>query len=74
MVACPSFSPLPNTGALSLLWVQLFSWVPSVVAFHSQAFSVLLPPPMTHHFLIPQAVSAPPTPACSQGLTYGAEV
>ena len=34
--AHPSSSPLPNTGALSLLQVQFFSQVPSVVAFHSQ--------------------------------------
>ena len=61
MVAYPSSSPLPNTAALSLLPVQTFSWVPSVVAFHSPALSVLLPPPMILHFLIPQAVSTPPT-------------
>ena len=61
MVAHPSSSPLPNTGALSLLWFHLFSQLPSVVAFHSPALSVLLPPPMILHFLIPQAVSVLPT-------------
>ena len=66
MVAHPSSSPLPNTGALSLLQFQLFSQVPSIVAFHSPALSVLLPPPVRHHFLIPQAVFALPTPAHSQ--------
>ena len=74
MVAHPSSSPLPNTGALSLLWVQLFSQVPSVVAFHSPALSILLPPPVTHHFLVPQAISTPPTPACSWALTSRAKV
>ena len=72
MVACPSFSPLPKTSTLSLLWVQTFSQVPSVVAFHSPVLSLLLPPPTTHHFLLPQAVSTPPTPAYSKGLTSGA--
>ena len=49
--------PLPNTGTLSLLWIQ----VPSDVAFHSLALSVLLPPPMMLYFLVSQAVSATPT-------------
>ena len=66
MVARPS-SPLSNTGALSLLSVQIFSQVPSVVAFHSPALSVLLLPPATHCFLILQAVSTLPTPARSRG-------
>ena len=57
MVACPSSSPLPNTGVLSLMWVQTFSQVLSVVAFHSPALSILLPPPMLHHFLVLQTVS-----------------
>ena len=61
MVAYPSSSPLPNPGALSLLWFPLFSQLPSVVAFPSPALSVLLPPPMILHFLIPQAVSVLPT-------------
>ena len=74
MVAHPLSSLLPNTGALSLLRVQIFSQIPSVVAFHSPALSVLLPPPATQGFLIPQAVSTPPTLACSQGLISGAEV
>ena len=74
MAAHPSSSPLPNAGALSLLPVQLFSQVPSVVAFHSPTLSVFLLPPRTHCFLIPQAVSTPPTPARSWGLTSGAEV
>ena len=65
MAARPVASPLPNTGTLSHLRVQLFSQVPSVVAFHSTALSVLLPPPVMHCFLVPQAVSAPPNPACS---------
>ena len=65
MVAYPSSSALPSTGALSLLWFHLFSQLPSVVAFHSPALSVLLPPPVMHCFLVPQAVSAPPTPAHS---------
>ena len=74
MGAHPFSSPLPNTGILSVMRVQLFSQVPSVEAFHSPALSVLLPTPKTHHFLIPQAVSTPPTPARSWGLTSGAEV
>ena len=57
MVAYPSSSDLPNTGALSLLWFHLFSQLPSVVTFHSPALSVLLPPPMILHFRIPQAGS-----------------
>ena len=69
MVAHPLSSLLPNTGALSLLRVQIFSQIPSVVAFHSPALSILLPPPTMHHFLIPQAVSTPPTPVRSWGLT-----
>lgn len=72
MAALPSPHPLPNNGTLSLLWVQTFSPLPSVVAFHSPALSILLPPPVTHHFLVPQAVSATPTPAHSQRLTYAA--
>ena len=52
MVAHPS-PPLLNNGALSLMWVQTFSRVPSVVAFHTPALSVLLPPLVMHHFLVP---------------------
>ena len=52
MVAHPSSSPL-NTGALSLLQNQTFSQIPSVVAFHSPALSILLPLPMMHCFLVP---------------------
>ena len=74
MVAHPSSFPLPNTGALSLLRVQIFSQVLSVVAFHSPALGVLLPPPTEHLCLIPQAVSTPPTPARSWGLTSRAVV
>ena len=70
----PLLLPLPNTGALSLLWVQLFSQILSVVSFHSPALSILFPPPTMHHFLVPQEVSALPTPARSWGLTTGAEV
>ena len=65
----PSSSRLPNTGTLSLLRVQIFSQVPSVVTFHPPALSILLPPPTMHHFLVPQAVSTPPTPVRSWGLT-----
>ena len=72
MAVYPSSSPLPNIGALSLLRVQIFSQVPSVMAFHSTALSMLLPPPATHSFLVPQAVSTPPTPAW--GLTSRAKV
>ena len=49
--AHPSSSPLPNTGTLSLLWVQIFSQIPSVVAFHSPALSVFFP--STHDALLP---------------------
>ena len=52
MVACPSSSPLANNGALSLLSVWTFSWVPSAVAYHSPALSVLLPLPAAHHSLV----------------------
>ena len=45
MAAHPS-SPLPNNGALSLLWVWNFSWVPSAVSFHSPALIILLPSPL----------------------------
>ena len=48
VVACPISSPLPNDGALSLLWVWTFSRVPSAVAFHSPALRVPLPLPMVH--------------------------
>ena len=44
-MAHPFSSPLPNTGVLSLLQIQLFSQVPSDVAFYSPALSVLLPSP-----------------------------
>ena len=54
------FSPLSNAGALSLLQFQLFSQVPSDVAFHSPALSVLLLPPVTLYFLVFQAISALP--------------
>ena len=64
-VAYPSSSALPNTGAKSLPWVQSFSQVPSVAAFHFPALSILLPPPMIHQFLVPEAVSTSPTPALS---------
>ena len=59
MGAHPFFSPLPNTGALSLLQIQLFSQVPSDVAFHFPALSILFPPPTTFCFLVSQAVFAP---------------
>ena len=62
-------APLPNAGTLSFLWVQTFSWVPLVESFYSTSLSLLLSPPMIYHSLVPQAVSIPPTPACSQGLT-----
>ena len=71
MVVCLSSSLLPRTGALSLLWVQTF-WVPSAVAFHSPALSILLPPPTMHHFLVPKTDFTLPIPAHSQGLTSGA--
>ena len=57
-VAYPFFSPVPNTGTLSLLQIQFFSQVPSDVAFHFPALSVLLPPPAMLCFLVSQAVSA----------------
>ena len=68
-MAALSSSPLPNNGALSLLRFPTFSQVPSVMAFHSPAYSVSLSPPTEHHFPVPQAVSTLPTPAFSQGLT-----
>ena len=74
VVARASSSPLPNTGTLSLLQVQIFSQVLSAVASHSPALSILLPPPATHCFLIPQAASTPSTPAHSQGINSGATV
>ena len=43
MVAHSFSSTLPNSGALSLLQIQLFSQVPSDVAFHFLAISILLP-------------------------------
>ena len=58
MGAHPFFSPLPNTGTLSLLQIQLFSQVPSDVAFHFPDLSILLPPPETLCFLVSQVVSA----------------
>ena len=67
MAANPSSSPLPNMGTLSLLQIQLFSQVPSVVAFHFPALGVLLPLLAKLCFLVPQAASAPPTPAHSRG-------
>ena len=73
MKACPSSSPLANTGTLSVLWVQI-SQVPSVVAFHFTGLSELFPPPLMNGFLVPQAVSTLPIPAHSQGLTTRAEV
>ena len=60
MVSHPTSSPLPNTGTLSLLQIQLFSQVPSDLAFHSPALSVLLLPPSMLAFLVSQAVSALP--------------
>ena len=53
MVVHPSSSPFPNTGALFLVQVQLFSQVPSVGTFHSPALSVLLPSSVMHCFLVP---------------------
>ena len=53
MAACPSSSPLPNSGGLPLLQVWTYSWVPSAMAFNSPALSVPLPPPAAHHFLVP---------------------
>ena len=50
MAADPFSSTLPNTGALSLLHIQLFCQVPSDVAFRSPALSVLLPPPRCSAF------------------------
>ena len=60
MTAHSFSSTLPNTGALSLLRIQLFCQVPSDVAFRSPALNVLLPPPTTLCFLDSQAVSALP--------------
>ena len=60
MVAHPFSSTLSNTGALSLLKIQLFCQVPSGVAFCSPALSVLLPPPTMLCFLDSQEVSALP--------------
>ena len=57
MVGQHSSSSHPNTGALSLLQIQLFSQVPFDVAFHSPALNILLPPPAMLHFLDSQAVS-----------------
>ena len=51
IAAHPSYSPLPNTGTLSLLWVQTFCQVPSVVAFHSPPLSILFLPLEMHCFL-----------------------
>ena len=45
--AYPFFSPLLNTGALSFLQIQLFSQVPSDMAFHFPTLRVLLPPSAT---------------------------
>ena len=56
----------PQQWHLVSLQVQIFSQVPSVVAFHSLALSILLPSHVTYHFLIPQAVSTLPTTACSR--------
>ena len=58
MVAHLSSSPLPHTGTLSLLQIQLFSWVPSAVAFHPPDLSVLCPAPALLSFLVSQAISA----------------
>ena len=58
LVAHPFFSPLSNTGTLFLLQIQLFSQVPSYVAFHFPTLSILLPPPKTLFFLVSQAISA----------------
>ena len=55
-------------------WVRLFSQVPPVVAFQSPALSILFLPTMMHCFLVPQAISELPTPACSRGLTSKAVV
>ena len=60
MAAHPSFSPFANTGALSLLQIQLFSQDPSDVAFYSPALSIFLPPLTMLCFLVSQAVSASP--------------
>ena len=57
MVAHLSSSPLPNTGALSLLQIQLFSQVSSDVAFHPPALSILHPAP-ARQCSASQAVSA----------------
>ena len=59
MVAHPFSSTLPNTGALSLLQIQLFSRVPSDVALHPPALSLWLPAPAMLSVLVSQAVSAP---------------
>ena len=58
MAVHPSSSPLPNTDALSLLKIQLFSQVPSDVAFQPPTLSILLPAPAMLSFLTSQAVSA----------------
>ena len=51
-VACLFSSPLPNNGALSLLWVWTLSWVPSAMAFHFPALSLWLPLPVGAPLLI----------------------
>ena len=52
MVACPSSSPLPNSGALPLLQVWTFSQVPSALAFHSPSLRIPLPLPAAHCSLV----------------------
>ena len=47
--AHPFFIPLPNNGTIPN---QLFSQVPSDVAFHFPTLSVLLPPPVMLCFLV----------------------
>ena len=48
MAALPSSYPLPNNGALPVLWVQTFSEIPSAVAFPSLAHGTLLISPSCH--------------------------
>ena len=65
----PTHPLLPSPTLAPCLSCRSFSKVPSIVGFHFLALSVLLTPPASHCFLIPQAVFTLPTPTGSQGLT-----
>ena len=62
MVVHPSSLVLPNNGALTLLWAQIFSRVPSAYPWHSPTQPVVYHSP-THGTLLLSSQAVPTVPS-----------